>query len=480
MEDDSLPLMFQTDMSDAPAELSLPKMLRELDLDVTCVPMNEARTRLYKILMKFIEDGDLDEDEWRTSDVRSIADYLGASAALMKRLDAVQFFKQALVHAVPGAQHVTWEDARARVVLNRGSARTDLWNYLRPVPFSSFAAPNVACAACAAFSEIATDVNRVHTEILAGVPMPADVGRMRFRSSISEIAQHVHPVVESVLRAQPHVVLAGGAALDATVENVVTHKHGDHDLFLWGVGPDEADAIVASILASLPPYDVMLLSDRALTIIIGNLRLQIVLRLYDTPAEILHSFDIPACKVLVRIVRGVEYEAWGTSSFVFCVTRQVAWMDPERYSIGYALRLCKYRLKGFRVVLVGVSPDRKRVDTEVFSRAMLPLCALANLLYIEKEVSSMDFRQNRKDVHDAYNKLMEVTSPMRRREFKVMYREPMPRCAIFHYSESLITDRIYELPAKMEWTTGCSTLDSDIDLLVLPDKYEEYRLNAMR
>ena len=81
MEDDSLPLMFQTDMSDAPAELSLPKMLRELDLDVTCVPMNEARTRLYKILMKFIEDGDLDEDEWRTSDVRSIADYLGASAS---------------------------------------------------------------------------------------------------------------------------------------------------------------------------------------------------------------------------------------------------------------------------------------------------------------------------------------------------------------------------------------------------------------
>ena len=85
---------------------------------------------------------------------------------------------------------------------------------------------------------------------------------------------------------------------------------------------------------------------------------------------------------------GPKLDAWCTEGFLFSIAHQVLWLDPMRFSAMYALRLMKYRLKGFRVVLVGVDRVNRCVDPTVHgSREVLTAITVALLLDLEREVA---------------------------------------------------------------------------------------------
>ncbi|KAG5188804.1 hypothetical protein JKP88DRAFT_253267 [Tribonema minus] len=76
--------------------------------------------------------------------------------------------------------------------------------------------------------------------------------------------------------------------------------------------------------------------------------------MYRTPAEVLFSFDIPACKVLLMGDRNGDVRAFGTATFTQAISTRIVYAEPARFSVTYGLRLLKYHLKGFDVVVPGL------------------------------------------------------------------------------------------------------------------------------
>jgi len=88
--------------------------------------------------------------------------------------------------------------------------------------------------------------------------------------------------------------------------------------------------------------------------------IQIILRLYSSPSEILAGFDVDACAVGFN---GTHVFA-APRAFVSLVTQSVT-VDMSRRSPSYEMRLAKYSQRGFEIHV----PDLRRedIDPTVFS-----------------------------------------------------------------------------------------------------------------
>lgn len=191
-----------------------------------------------------------------------------------------------------------------------------------------------------------------------------------------------------------NVVVAGGCALDM----IGIASGSDVDLFVWGLPTSKAATEhVKRIVRELgrDHIDSIYVTDNAVTIHLYERRqeawrgipkwtFQIILRLYGTPDEVLHGFDIQACKACAAVVDG-QPRYYGTQSFVKSAMDGIVWADPERQSMSYAARLSKYWAKGFDVLLPGVE-DRRRIDPEVYACNPQRLHGMALQLRIEREV----------------------------------------------------------------------------------------------
>ena len=165
-----------------------------------------------------------------------------------------------------------------------------------------------------------------------------------------------------------NVVISGGFALQHLSSQKCIAQ--DIDMFVYGLNEEEATRKLQQIgdLLGGQPY----LTSNAYTFVDTNLEAdnvtyeeqnycvptmfniscQVILRLYETPAEILHGFDIPACKVLMMMDDdAIKY--YGTPSFIETMRYNAIWIDTERQSSTYALRLIKYYCKSFDVVMTG-------------------------------------------------------------------------------------------------------------------------------
>ena len=157
-----------------------------------------------------------------------------------------------------------------------------------------------------------------------------------------------------------NVVIAGGYPLEQIAADKT--KGSDVDMFMWGITEAEADLKLQEIsdIIGGDPY----CTGNAYTfayrfgnhLVGGKLTSQVVLRLYETPDEILHGFDIQACKVLMCTDNGV-IKYYGTPSFIECMKYNTIWIDTERQSSTYAVRLIKYFCKGFDVLMTGYNKD---------------------------------------------------------------------------------------------------------------------------
>ena len=110
----------------------------------------------------------------------------------------------------------------------------------------------------------------------------------------------VLPRIRDTLRSEK-VVIAGGSVLKALTggENVRTGKlwgkTGDIDLFVYGMENEEASQLVRRIFLAIAVDNeawVIVRTRGVINIHNGETKIQIVLRIYDSPAEILLGFDV--------------------------------------------------------------------------------------------------------------------------------------------------------------------------------------------
>ncbi|KDQ28734.1 hypothetical protein PLEOSDRAFT_49989 [Pleurotus ostreatus PC15] len=173
----------------------------------------------------------------------------------------------------------------------------------------------------------------------------------------------------------------------------------DVDLFLYGLTAEQAEVRINEIYEAVRdsvPWDVTCVRTKHTVSIHSQYpyrSVQIVLRLYSSPAEILAGFDIDApC---------VAYDGqtlWANPRSVIAMMRQSNTVDMTRRSPSYEVRLCKYAARGFEVYVPTLK--RQDIDPTIYERAIGRVTGLARLLVLEKladpdaRSSFVEYRRN--------------------------------------------------------------------------------------
>ncbi|KIK54450.1 hypothetical protein GYMLUDRAFT_63236 [Collybiopsis luxurians FD-317 M1] len=203
-----------------------------------------------------------------------------------------------------------------------------------------------------------------------------------------------------------NVIAAGGSVLaclmplpeEAKVSKRAMRKYyhasayptSDVDLFLWGLNPEQAEAKIIKIYEAVRdsvPWDVTCVRTKHTVSIHSQYpyrSVQIVLRLYSSPAEILAGFDIdaPCCAYDGSHV-------WANPRAITALMRQCNTVDVTRRSPSYEVRLTKYSSRAFEIYVPNLS--RTDIDPTIYERSIVRIEGLARLLVFEK-LKSADSR----------------------------------------------------------------------------------------
>lgn len=135
----------------------------------------------------------------------------------------------------------------------------------------------------------------------------------------------------------------------------------DVDLFLYGLTPEQAEAKINAIYEAVRdsiPWDVTCIRTKHTVSIHSQYpyrAVQIVLRLYQSPAEILAGFDVdaPCCAFDGSRV-------YASPRAIVAMMRQCNTVDVTRRSPSYEVRLTKYSSRDFEVFV----PQLNRADID--------------------------------------------------------------------------------------------------------------------
>ncbi|TFK64176.1 ankyrin [Pluteus cervinus] len=202
-----------------------------------------------------------------------------------------------------------------------------------------------------------------------------------------------------------NVVAAGGAVqaclaplsdeTKSSKKNLRKHLHtvayptSDVDLFIWGLTPEQAEVKMHAIYNAVQdavPWDVTCVRTKHTVSIHSQYpyrSIQIVLRLYSSPAEILAGFDID---VPCFAYNGTQ--VWGNPRAIVAMMRQCNTVDMTRRSPSYEVRLAKYSLRGFEVLVPSLK--RQDIDPTIYERSIARIEGLARLLVFERLMSADD------------------------------------------------------------------------------------------
>jgi len=157
----------------------------------------------------------------------------------------------------------------------------------------------------------------------------------------------------------------------------------DVDLFIYGLDAQQAERKLLEIFQAVQAsnlYEVICFrSAHAITLVSQYpLRhIQIVLRLYNSPAEVLMGFDVDSCacgfdgrKVYVCPRTAIAFAA------------QANTVDMSRRSPSYEMRLAKYAERAFEVIVPSLQRDR--VDPFLYEKRFDQLQGLSRLLILER------------------------------------------------------------------------------------------------
>lgn len=191
-----------------------------------------------------------------------------------------------------------------------------------------------------------------------------------------------------------NVLCAGGAVLAASMEipakdelrdyfrEESLFRGGDIDLFIYGLNPEQATEKARSIMEFLSKDEkkpiLFVRTEHCITAVLDSRRrhVQIILRCYKSPAEVLMGFDIDSCCV------GFDGETlWALPRAVRALTYGINLVDPGRQSKSYCQRLVKYAKRGFAIAVPGL--DRSNINPALFGKPITDQTGLARLLLIE-------------------------------------------------------------------------------------------------
>eukprot|EP01114_Cavostelium_apophysatum_P012914 TRINITY_DN3012_c0_g1_i4.p1 TRINITY_DN3012_c0_g1~~TRINITY_DN3012_c0_g1_i4.p1 ORF type:complete len:568 (+),score=114.98 TRINITY_DN3012_c0_g1_i4:34-1737(+) len=137
--------------------------------------------------------------------------------------------------------------------------------------------------------------------------------------------------------------------------------NADVDIFIYGLSPAEAtkkvDELFVAISERNPHKMLVVRTPQAVTFVnqFPFRNIQIILRLYKSPAEVLMGFDIDTCTV------GFDgKDVWALPRFHRAVTRRFNLVDLDRRSTSYEYRLYKYSKRGFEVAVPNLDKSRVR------------------------------------------------------------------------------------------------------------------------
>jgi hypothetical protein len=136
-------------------------------------------------------------------------------------------------------------------------------------------------------------------------------------------------------------------------------KGGDIDLFLYGLsGPDAAEAKLRAIHTAIAARSgspvLVVRSAHAVTFVQGFPRrhIQVILRIYSSPAEILLGFDLDASCL------GFDGDRlWASPRGLRALNMRTNHIDTTRRSLSYERRLEKYAQRGFSVTVPQLRKD---------------------------------------------------------------------------------------------------------------------------
>ncbi|KAI0708741.1 hypothetical protein C8T65DRAFT_535541, partial [Cerioporus squamosus] len=159
----------------------------------------------------------------------------------------------------------------------------------------------------------------------------------------------------------------------------------DIDLFLYGLTPEQAEVKMHAIYEAVRdsvPWDVTCVRTKHTVSIHSQYpyrSIQIVLRLYSSPAEILAGFDVdaPCCAFDGQRV-------WANPRAIVAMMRQCNTVDMTRRSPSYEVRLTKYSLRDFEVYVPTLR--RNDIDPTIFERSIQRVQGLGRLLVLERLV----------------------------------------------------------------------------------------------
>ena len=203
-----------------------------------------------------------------------------------------------------------------------------------------------------------------------------------------------------------NVIMAGGGVLGSMLpENIGTgesFRGSDIDLFVYGCATDpQGLEVIERIIecvrtnrskSAKPRFGVVrskktpklqfIRTPHAVTIL-GEYpyrHVQIVLRMYTTPAETLVGFDVDSC--------AVAYDGktvWASPRARRAINKQINTIDLTRRSLTYEIRLAKYAKRGFGVLIPGLDLDYAVKQTQ----PVKVLNGLAKLMALDRDEDNL-------------------------------------------------------------------------------------------
>lgn len=127
--------------------------------------------------------------------------------------------------------------------------------------------------------------------------------------------------------------IAGGAAM--YMANITDTYH---DVDIFSTNLDHANRIINQVIQE---QGSVYATSNSVTL---SPDVQLILRQYSCPSEIVHGFDVGCCGVIFD-----GKDLWCTQRAYYCIKHKCNWLEPDRSSPSYIYRLCKYHKRGFKI-----------------------------------------------------------------------------------------------------------------------------------
>jgi len=188
----------------------------------------------------------------------------------------------------------------------------------------------------------------------------------------------------------PNLIVAGGKVFSAIFGTYTR----DVDIFLWGLTQEtafeKAQAVISEIIEMHGDKSVYSLNrtENAISVRVDERNLsscvdggykhiktdyQIILRLYKSPSEILHGFDVDSCCL------GYDgQKIWATQRAIFSLTHGYNTVNFGRLSPSYEYRLVKYATRGLSIFVPDF--DQSKLTTNKYMVGLTNMNGLDLLL----------------------------------------------------------------------------------------------------